>query len=125
LQATFVGAPAFDRGAIERLAHLPLRNRGDGALVFGEPQAVFLEREAEEIEHSAQWAALGKSNGDIAVILSQSKRAIDWHMSEILRKLKVSSRNQAIALLACSREVAPGRVPFQPGQTLASDGRVT
>lgn len=46
------------------------------------------------------WAAQGKSNGDIAVILGQSKRAVDYHMSEILRKLKVSSRSQAIAFLS-------------------------
>jgi len=44
------------------------------------------------------WAAQGKSNGDIAAIVGQSKRAVDWHMSEILRKLKVASRSQAVAL---------------------------
>ena len=43
------------------------------------------------------WAAAGKSNGDIATILGQSRRAIDYHMSEILRKLRVTSRAQAIA----------------------------
>ena len=46
------------------------------------------------------WAAAGKSNGDIATILSQSRRAIDYHMSEILRKLRVTSRTQAIACAA-------------------------
>ena len=49
------------------------------------------------------WAAQGKSNGDIAVIVGQSKRAVDWHMSEILRKLKVASRAQAVALLGTRR----------------------
>lgn len=44
------------------------------------------------------WAAKGKSNGDIATILSQSRRAVDYHMSEILRKLGVTSRAQAVAL---------------------------
>jgi DNA-binding CsgD family transcriptional regulator len=44
------------------------------------------------------WAAQGKSNWDIAMITSQSKRTVDYHMSEILRKLKVASRAQAIAL---------------------------
>jgi len=50
-----------------------------------------------------QWAARGKSNSDIAVITGQSKRAVDYHVSEILRKLKVSSRAQAIALTATTR----------------------
>jgi len=44
------------------------------------------------------WAAQGKSNWDIAMITGQSKRAVDYHMSEILRKLKVTTRVQAIAL---------------------------
>ncbi len=50
-----------------------------------------------------QWAARGKSNTDIAVITGQSKRAVDYHVSEILRKLKVSSRAQAVALTATTR----------------------
>jgi len=50
-----------------------------------------------------QWAARGKSNTDIAVITGQSKRSVDYHVSEILRKLKVSSRAQAVALTATTR----------------------
>lgn len=46
------------------------------------------------------WARQGKSNRDIAEISGSSKRAIDYHMSEILRKLGVSGRSQAIAILA-------------------------
>lgn len=45
-----------------------------------------------------QWAAHGKSNADIALILGKSKRAVDYHMAEILRKLEVSSRSQAVAI---------------------------
>ena len=44
------------------------------------------------------WARQGKSNRDIATIMGLSKRAIDYHMSEILRKLGVASRAQAIVL---------------------------
>lgn len=44
------------------------------------------------------WAAQGKSNSDIAIITGQSKRSVDYHISEILRKLKVATRAQAIAL---------------------------
>ena len=46
------------------------------------------------------WAAQGKSNADIATITGQSKRAVDYHRGEILRKLRVTTRSQAIALLA-------------------------
>jgi DNA-binding CsgD family transcriptional regulator len=49
------------------------------------------------------WAAQGKSNADIGVITGQSCRAVDYHMREILRKLKVSSRAQAVALASGSR----------------------
>lgn len=45
-----------------------------------------------------EWAKQGKSNGDIALITDRSKRVIAYHMSEILRKLGVSSRAQAIAI---------------------------
>lgn len=44
------------------------------------------------------WAGKGKSNRDIAEILGCSKRSVDYHMSEILGKLEVSSRTQAIIL---------------------------
>lgn len=49
------------------------------------------------------WAGQGKSNAVIAEIIGQSKRAIDYHVGEILRKLKVSSRSQAIALASGRR----------------------
>ncbi|TWG91970.1 LuxR family transcriptional regulator [Mesorhizobium sp. J18] len=45
------------------------------------------------------WAARGKSNNDIATIMQLSRRTVDWHMSEVLRRLKVASRSQAVALL--------------------------
>ncbi len=44
------------------------------------------------------WASQGKSNRDIADILGRSKRSVDYHMSEILKKLGVSTRTQAIIL---------------------------
>jgi DNA-binding CsgD family transcriptional regulator len=52
------------------------------------------------------WAAQGKSNADIAAITGQSRRAVDYHMSEILRKLKVSSRAQAVAMAAGKRSTS-------------------
>jgi len=47
-----------------------------------------------------KWMANGKSNVEIAVIVSQSKRSIDYHVIEILKKLEVSSRAQAAAIYA-------------------------
>ena len=45
-----------------------------------------------------EWARQGKSNADIAIITMRSKRSVDYHMSEILRRLNVSSRSQAISI---------------------------
>jgi len=47
-----------------------------------------------------KWMANGKSNVEIAVIVAQSKRSIDYHVIEILKKLEVSSRAQAAAIYA-------------------------
>lgn len=47
-----------------------------------------------------EWARQGKSNADIAVITNRSKRSVDYHMSEILRRLNVSSRGQAISIFS-------------------------
>ena len=49
-----------------------------------------------------RWAAEGKSSADIAIITGASRRAVEYHFAEILRKLDVSSRAQAIAWLAQS-----------------------
>lgn len=49
------------------------------------------------------WASKGKSNGDIAIITSRTRRVINYHMSEILRKMAVASRGQAIALYSARR----------------------
>lgn len=50
------------------------------------------------------WAAQGKSNGDIAEIIGQKKRTVDYHMQEIIKKLGVSSKLQAVAIYSCSVE---------------------
>jgi LuxR family transcriptional regulator len=44
------------------------------------------------------WVAAGKSNLDIATILGMSERAVRHHVSEVLRKLGVVSRNQAATI---------------------------
>lgn len=54
---------------------------------------------AQQIE-ILRWAAEGKSNTDIADITGHTKRTVTYHVSEILRKLGVATRSQAVALLA-------------------------
>ncbi|MGX5736035.1 helix-turn-helix transcriptional regulator [Bosea thiooxidans] len=82
--------------AMMKAALLGIANDGSQAALL---DAELSSRQLEIL----QWAARGKSNADIAVITGQSKRAVDYHVSEILRKLKVSSRAQAVALTAASR----------------------
>ncbi|KKB80396.1 hypothetical protein VW35_08450 [Devosia soli] len=54
-----------------------------------------------------QWAAAGKSNGDIAEIVGLTRRNCEYHMGEILRKLGVATRGQAIAALMAGRVQSP------------------
>lgn len=45
-----------------------------------------------------KWISEGKSNTDIAAIMGLSERAVRFHVSEMLKKLGVTSRSQASAL---------------------------
>lgn len=45
-----------------------------------------------------KWVAAGKSNFDIATILGLPERTVRYHVSEILRKLGVVSRSQAVVI---------------------------
>ncbi|WEK50048.1 MAG: LuxR C-terminal-related transcriptional regulator [Candidatus Kaistia colombiensis] len=47
-----------------------------------------------------KWVANGKSNAEIALIVGQSKRSVDYHVIEILKKLEVGSRAQAAVIYA-------------------------
>ncbi|GHH05987.1 helix-turn-helix transcriptional regulator [Pseudodonghicola xiamenensis] len=47
-----------------------------------------------------RWVARGKTNREIAIILGSTRRTIDYHMQQILNKLEVSSRAQAVAVFA-------------------------
>ncbi|WP_281024181.1 MULTISPECIES: LuxR family transcriptional regulator [unclassified Rhizobium] len=49
-----------------------------------------------------RWIAEGKSNSSIAVIMGLNERAVRFHVSEILRKLGIATRNQAIGILQAS-----------------------
>lgn len=80
--------------AQSRLAATGLLHAGTGSSA-----AAFrtLSNRQREILH---WAAMGKSNAEIAVIMDQTKRGIDYHISEITRKQGVTSRVQAIVIYA-------------------------
>jgi DNA-binding CsgD family transcriptional regulator len=68
---------------------------GDAPAVNGMLQSLSsLQREV------LKWIANGKSNSEIAIIVGQSKRSVDYHVIEILKKLAVSSRAQAAAFYA-------------------------
>lgn len=56
-----------------------------------------LSQTQKEVLH---WAAMGKTNSEIGMILGQTRRGIDYHMSEIMRKLAVERRVQAIVIYA-------------------------
>lgn len=49
-----------------------------------------------------KWMAEGKSNPDIATITGITERTIRYHVSEILRKLGVATRMQAVAIFQAS-----------------------
>lgn len=45
-----------------------------------------------------KWIAEGKSNLDIATIVNLNERSVRYHVSEILRKLGIATRTQAVAI---------------------------
>ncbi len=53
------------------------------------------QREAEVLS----WIARGKSNRDIAAILSLSPRTVDKHLEVVFAKLHVENRTAAAALI--------------------------
>lgn len=86
-----LGRAAVMRAAVLGIAGADVPHRG--RLASLSPQQMEILR----------WAAAGKSNADIAAILGVSRRAVDYHMSQILLKLGVGSRAQAAAIYACGR----------------------
>lgn len=57
-------------------------------------------REVECLE----WAARGKSSGEIATILSLSERGVNYHFESAKEKLSAINRTQAVAI-AVSRGI--------------------
>ncbi|MEM9144872.1 MAG: DNA-binding response regulator [Pseudomonadota bacterium] len=83
-------------------AHLVrIKPESDGPLSGGIGERFGLTpREAEVLA----WLARGKSNRDIATILSLSPRTVTKHLEQIYAKLGVDNRTSAVAIVLTSRE---------------------
>lgn len=94
---TLLGAETIAQLAMARAAALSYDIPRDGL----DPRRLnSLSGRQIEILH---WVAQGKTNREIAIIMGGTRRTIDYHLQEILSKLDVSSRTQAVTLLI-SRE---------------------
>ncbi len=69
-------------------------NAGAGALTQERLQTLGLTRREAEV---MAWVAQGKSNSDIATILSSSPRTVAKHIEHVFGKLNVESRTAAVA----------------------------
>ncbi len=52
-----------------------------------------------------KWLKLGKTSWDISVILKISERTVNYHVNNIMKKLDVTNRLQAVSE-AVNREIA-------------------
>ncbi len=60
--------------------------------------ASLLRRLSSQQIETLRWVAAGKTNVEIAIIMGVSRRAVDYHVAEMLRKLNLVNRAQAAAL---------------------------
>jgi DNA-binding CsgD family transcriptional regulator len=51
-----------------------------------------------------RWLKLGKTSWDISVILRISERTVNYHVANILRKLEVTNRLQAVSEASIKEE---------------------
>lgn len=68
----------------------------------GHDQEEKLEALSEIQREMLRWMAIGKTNWEIATILSVPKRTVDYHVASILKKLDVTSRLQAVNIFSRS-----------------------
>lgn len=79
--------------ALENLSPSPSRRSG----------AILTTREKDCL----QWSAMGKTSWEIAKILNISERTANFHFGNAMRKLGVTSRNQAVARAISQRLICP------------------
>jgi transcriptional regulator EpsA len=83
--------------ALRQVEHLPHQSVSQGGLPPRFAQEHLLSIREREI---LQWIALGKTNDEIGSILSLSVYTVKNNVQRIFRKLNVSNRAQAVAVLA-------------------------
>jgi DNA-binding CsgD family transcriptional regulator len=66
----------------------PLGNKGDRGM-----KSFSLSTREREV---LKWLKLGKTSWDISVILRISERTVNYHVSNIMKKLDVTNRLQAV-----------------------------
>ena len=84
--------------ALRQITHLPHQShRQTGTVVANEPAALpesnLSQREAEILH----WVSRGKTNPEIALILSISSFTVKNHMQRVFQKLNVTNRAQAVS----------------------------
>jgi NarL family two-component system response regulator LiaR len=87
IRDTYAGAPVMQPEIAQKLMR-EIQNQDDA----GAPGEVLTEREIEILQHLAQ----GKSNQQIADDLFLSERTVRTHITNILSKLGLSNRTQAV-----------------------------
>lgn len=100
---SYDGAPISPQTAeaVQVIGHLAA-NRAEiiGLVDQRRPGPNPLDRLSARQHEILHWATQGKSNRSIAQLLAITPRVTTHHMSEILRKLGVATRTQAVALYA-------------------------
>ncbi len=82
--------------ALRQVEHLPHQSVGRGGLYQRFSMERLLSAREREILH---WIAMGKTNDEIASILELSLYTVKNNVQRIFRKLNVSNRAQAVAVL--------------------------
>jgi LuxR family quorum sensing-dependent transcriptional regulator len=77
---------------------MTLHDRCRAAINFGVPTKPLPDLSAREIE-CMQWVAVGKTDADIAQLLGISPATAHYHVEQAKKKLAMSSRTEAVALL--------------------------
>jgi DNA-binding CsgD family transcriptional regulator len=83
--------------ALRQVEHLPHQSMSQGNVTSRFAQDHLLATREREILH---WIAFGKTNDEIGSILGLSVYTVKNNVQRIFRKLNVSNRAQAVAVLA-------------------------
>jgi len=82
--------------ALRQVEHLPHQSLNPGS---DTPQSALHHRLTPQQREILHWIATGKTNGEIGSILGLSIYTVKNHVQRILKKMNVSNRAQAVAVL--------------------------